>query len=151
MGIGSADVFNTPRFLTLNGLQAKGRQQMSQRRAATRMRMFSDIERMDAHAWAEYLAPDAGMRFGNDEPIYGRDGCRSALEAFYARIDALRYDLVELWGRGEATTVEPNVPYPRSDGHAVTVPVVTIYRTDANDLISDYRVYTDIAPVFAGL
>jgi hypothetical protein len=32
----------------------------------------------------------------------------------------------------------------------VTVPVVTIYRTDANDLISDYRVYTDIAPVFDG-
>ena len=33
----------------------------------------------------------------------------------------------------------------RSDGLEVTVPVVTIYRTDANDLISDYRVYTDIA------
>ena len=31
------------------------------------------------------------------------------------------------------------------------MPVVTIYRTNANDLISDYRVYTDIAPVFAGL
>jgi hypothetical protein len=29
--------------------------------------------------------------------------------------------------------------------------VVTIYRTDVNDLISDYRVYTDSAPVFAGL
>jgi hypothetical protein len=77
--------------------------------------MFADIERMDARAWAEYLAPDAVMRFGNDDPIYGRDGCRAALESFYARIE-----------------------------------VVTIYRTDANDLISDYRVYTDIAPVFAG-
>ena len=31
------------------------------------------------------------------------------------------------------------------------MPVVTIYRTDANDLISDYRIYTDIAPVFAEL
>ena len=57
---------------------------MSQRRAATRMRMFADVERMDAHAWASYLAPDAVMRLGNE-------------------------------------------------------------------LISDYRVYTDIAPVFAGL
>ena len=66
---------------------------MSQRRAATRMRMFADIERMDAHAWASYLAPDAVMRVGNGEPVYGRDGCRSALEAFYARIDGLRYDL----------------------------------------------------------
>ncbi|MGH2893660.1 MAG: nuclear transport factor 2 family protein [Solirubrobacteraceae bacterium] len=113
--------------------------------------MFSDIERMDAHACASYLAPDAVMRFGNEDPIYGRDGCRTALETFYARIGGLRYDLVELWEHGEATIVEANVTYTRSDGLQVTVPVVTIYRTDANDLISDYRVYTDIAPVFAGL
>jgi ketosteroid isomerase-like protein len=124
---------------------------MSQRRAATRMRIFADIERMDAHAWASYLAPDAVMRIGNDDPIYGRDGCRAALETFYARIDGLRYDLVELWEHGEATIVEANVTYARSDGRTVTLPVVTIYRTDANDLISDYRVYTDSAPVFAGL
>jgi ketosteroid isomerase-like protein len=123
---------------------------MTERRAATRMRMFADIERMDARAWAEYLAPDAVMRVGNDDPIYGRDGCRAALESFYARIDGLRYDLVELWEHGEATIVEASVTYTRSDGLEVTVPVVTIYRTDANDLISDYRVYTDIAPVFAG-
>jgi hypothetical protein len=30
------------------------------------MNMFADIERMDAHAWASYLAPDAAMRVGND-------------------------------------------------------------------------------------
>ena len=124
---------------------------MSQRRAATRMRMFADIERMDARAWASYLAPDAVVRFGNDDPIYGRDGCRAALEAFYSRIGGLRHDVVELWEHGEATIVEANVAYIRSDGQEVTLPVVTIYRTDANNLISDYRVYTDVAPVFAGL
>ncbi|HTU97809.1 MAG TPA: nuclear transport factor 2 family protein [Solirubrobacteraceae bacterium] len=124
---------------------------MTERRAATRMRMFDDIERMDARAWAQYLAPDAVMRLGNDAPIYGRDRCRAAVEAFYARIDGLRYDLVELWEHGEATIVEANVTYTRPDGEEVTLPVVTIYRTDANDLISDYRVYTDSAPVFAGL
>jgi ketosteroid isomerase-like protein len=124
---------------------------MSQRRAATRMRMFADIERMDARAWASYLAPDAVVRFGNDDPIYGRDGCRAALETFYSRISGLRHDVVELWEHGEATIVEANVAYIRSDGQEVTLPVVTIYRTDANNLISDYRVYTDVAPVFAGL
>jgi ketosteroid isomerase-like protein len=112
--------------------------------------MFADIERMDAHAWASYLAPDAIMRFGNDEPIYGRDGCQAALEALYARIDGLRHDLVELWEHGEATIVEANVTYTRRDGQEATVPVVTIYRTDANELISDYRVYIDTAPVFDG-
>jgi hypothetical protein len=59
-----------------------------------------------ADAWAAYLAPDAVMRFGNAEPVYGRDGCRD-------------------------------------------VPVVTIYRTNADELIADYRGYIDLAPVFA--
>jgi hypothetical protein len=41
---------------------------------------------------------------------------------------------------------------PADDKEASAAPrVVTIYRTDANNLISDYRVYTDVAPVFAGL
>jgi ketosteroid isomerase-like protein len=124
---------------------------MNQRRAATRMRMFADIERMDAHAWAEYLAPDTVMRWGNETPIYGRDACRAAAAAFYAQIDGVRYDIVELWEHGDATIVEANITYTRTDGREVTLPLVTIYRTDVNDLISDYRVYTDLAPVFAGL
>ena len=41
------------------------------------------------------------------------------------------------------------VTYTRQDGGDVDVPVVTIYRTNAKDLISDYRVYIDLAPVFA--
>jgi hypothetical protein len=38
---------------------------------------------------------------------------------------------------------------PTTDGKDVTVPVVTIYRTNDEDVISDYRVYIDLAPVFA--
>ena len=45
--------------------------------------------------------------------------------------------------------MEANVTYTRDDDREVTVPVVTIYRTNANDLIADYRVYIDLAPVFA--
>jgi hypothetical protein len=31
----------------------------------------------------------------------------------------------------------------------VCVPVVTIYRTNDDDLLADYRVFIDLAPVFA--
>jgi ketosteroid isomerase-like protein len=124
-------------------------QMAPQRRAATRISMFADIDRMDVHAWAAYLAPDAVMRFGNADPVYGRDGCRNALAAFYARIDGLRTDIIEEWHHGAATVVEASVTFARTDGREVSVPAVTIYRTDAQDLISDYRVYIDVAPVFA--
>ncbi len=38
--------------------------------------------------------------------------------------------------------------YTRTDDSTVTVPVVTIYRADG-DLIDDYRIFIDPAPLFA--
>ena len=111
--------------------------------------MFADIDRMDAAAWASYLAPDAVMRFGNADPVNGRESCRDALQSFYELIDGMRHDLIEQWHDPPATIVESNVTYTRKDGREVTVPVVTIYRTNDEDLIADYRVFIDLAPVFA--
>jgi ketosteroid isomerase-like protein len=122
---------------------------MTERRAATRMRIFADLDRMDALAWASNLAADAVMRVGNDTPVYGRDSCREALAACCARIDGIRHEIVELWEHGEATIIEASVTYRRSDGSEVTLPQVTIYRTGADGLISDYRVYGDVAAVLA--
>ena len=115
----------------------------------SRVNMFRDIDRMDADAWAAYLAPDAVMRFGNADPVLGREACRDALAGFYDTIRSLRHEVVEQWEHGPATITEAVVTYTRQDGADVDVPVVTIYRTDADDLISDYRVYVDLAPVFA--
>ena len=50
--------------------------------------------------------------------------------------------------QARATIVESNVTYTRKDGSRVTVPVVTIYREDG-DVIADYRVFIDLAPLFA--
>jgi hypothetical protein len=54
--------------------------------------------------------------------------------------------MIEQWEQGEATIVEADVTYKRTDEREVTVPVVTIYRTNAKNLIADYRVYIDVAP-----
>jgi hypothetical protein len=81
--------------------------------------MFDDIERLDADAWAGYLAPDAVMRLGNRDPVYGREACRDALAALYRRV---------------ATQV--------------SVPAVTIFRTNGRDQIADYRVYINPSPIY---
>jgi ketosteroid isomerase-like protein len=116
---------------------------------ATRVNLFEDIDRMDAPAWASYLAPDAVMRFGNAEPVRGRSACRDALAAFYDTINGLHHQIVEQFVHGSVTIVEAVVTYTRTDDRQVEVPVVTVYRTNPEDLISDYRVYIDLAPVFA--
>jgi ketosteroid isomerase-like protein len=111
--------------------------------------MFADIDRMDAEAWSRYLAEDVVMRFGNADEVQGRENCRDALQSFYEMIHGLRHDVVAQWEQPPATIVQADVTYTRQDDRQVTVPVVTIYRVGDDDLIADYRVFIDLAPVFA--
>jgi ketosteroid isomerase-like protein len=117
--------------------------------SATRANMFADIDSMDPDAWARYLAEDVTMYFGNGEPVHGRQAVRDAWAGFCATIDGVSHELVEQWENPPATIVEAHVTYTRKDGQSVTVPCVTIYRTNGDDLIDDYRIFIDVAPVLA--
>lgn len=108
--------------------------------------LFADIDTMDPDRFAAHLAPDAVMRFGNAEPIRGRDAIRDAWAGFCATIAGVAHAVVEQWRTDTATIVESNVTYTRQDGGTVTVPVVTIYREDGG-LIADYRIFIDLAPL----
>jgi phospholipase/carboxylesterase len=116
---------------------------------SSREDMFADIDRMDAGAWAGYLSEDVTFRFGNEQPLLGREAARDALAAFYDTIDGVSHEFREAWEVEGTTIVESNVTYTRKDGNAVTVPIVTIYRLADDGLIGDYRIYADVAPVFA--
>ena len=114
-----------------------------------RDQLFSDIDSMEPDRFAAHLAPDVTMRFGNAEPIHGRDTVRDAWASFCRDINGVKHDLVGQWTVENATIVEAEVTYTRRDDSRVTVPVVTIYR-ERNGEIDDYRIYIDLAPLFAG-
>jgi hypothetical protein len=61
----------------------------------------------------------------------------------------VHHDLVERWKIDGTGIVEAKVTYTRADETQVTVPVVTIYR-ERGEEIHDYRIYIDLAPLFAG-
>src|SRR5438045_2342629 len=63
------------------------------------------------------------------------------------RLHGVSHDLVERWHAGRATIVEARVTYTRADDSTLTVPVVTIYRA-SGELIDDYRIFIDLAPLF---
>ena len=110
--------------------------------------LCADVDRTDAHAFASHLSEDCRMRFGNAEPVTGRSAIEAAGADFFATIKALSHDIVEEWDVGDATIIEAEVIYTRLDQRQVTVPVVTIYR-HGDDLIEDYRIFIDLAPVLA--
>jgi ketosteroid isomerase-like protein len=113
-----------------------------------RATLFADIDSMDPDRFAEHLADDVRFRFGNADPVHGRAAVRDVWAAFCETVDGVRHDPVEQWEAGDAVIAESDVTYTRKDGSEVTVPVVTIYRS-SGALIDDYRVFIDLAPLFA--
>ena len=110
--------------------------------------LFDDIDSMDPDRFARHLSEDVVMRFGNGEPVVGRAAVRDAWAGFCADLQGVSHDLVERWEAETATIVEARVTYTRADETTVAVPVVTIYRS-SSDLIDDYRIFIDLAPLFA--
>jgi ketosteroid isomerase-like protein len=110
--------------------------------------LFADIDSMDPDRFAGHLADDVSFRFGNSDPVVGRAAVRDTWAGFCDGIDGVSHEIVEQWDEDAATIVESTVTYTRKDGSTISLPVVTIYRGDG-DKISDYRIFMDVAPLFA--
>ena len=110
--------------------------------------LFADIDRMDAHAFASRLSEGCRLRFGNAEPVAGRSAIEAAISGFFATIKGLSHDIVGQWDVDDNTIIESEVTYTRLDERHVTVPVATICRR-GDELIDDYRIFIDLAPVLA--
>jgi ketosteroid isomerase-like protein len=65
-----------------------------------------------------------------------------------ASIAAIRHELREVWAFNDAMVSQIEVTYTRKDQSTLTVPAVTIWRV-RNGQIDDYRIYIDVAPLFA--
>ncbi len=114
-----------------------------------RDQLLADIDSMEPERFAAHLAEDVTMRFGNADPIHGRDAVRDAWGAFCRDLNGVAHELVEQWAIDGTTIVEAKVTYTRGDDSRVTVPVATIYRERGGE-IHDYRIFIDLAPLFAG-
>lgn len=115
---------------------------------ADRATLFEDIDSMEPDRFAAHLAEDVRMRFGNAPPIEGRQAARDAWAGFCEGIDGAAHTPVAQWRSDEGTVAEAEVTYTRKDGGTITVPVATIYR-ERDGEIHDYRIFIDLAPLFA--
>jgi ketosteroid isomerase-like protein len=118
-------------------------------RVASLTSLFAAFDRGDIDGYLEYLAPDASLRFGNAEPIHGRAAIKESLQEFCKVFNRIRHDHVATWRGPDGAAVEADVTYERIDGREVHVPAVTICRFDEHGLVGDYRVFIDLAPLFA--
>lgn len=112
--------------------------------------MFAVVDRLDADRFAEYYAEDAVLRFGNAAPVHGRAAIRETYASFFATLDGLRHDMRHYFHVDDTHLAEADVTYTRKDGSLVTVPAISVFHTRDDGLIDSYRIYVDLAPLFAG-
>ncbi|MDQ3941075.1 MAG: nuclear transport factor 2 family protein [Actinomycetota bacterium] len=115
---------------------------------ATSMKeLFEIVDRMDPGAFAERFTEDGRFRFGNAPTVTTRAGIADSVEQFFSSLSSLRHDIQDVWEQDDVVITEVEATYVRTDGHEVSLPAVTVARTDG-DLIRDYRIYMDINPLF---
>jgi ketosteroid isomerase-like protein len=111
--------------------------------------VFRRVDGFDPAEFAELFAPDGKLVFGNGDPMVGPAAIEAGVAGFFGTIKGLRHAIVSEWHEQGDTVLELGVTYDRLDGKQVTIPVVTIYHRRDDGLIDDYRVFFDLAPVFA--
>lgn len=112
-------------------------------------KVFALVDGTDAAGFSRLFAPQGRMRFGNGEPMTGPEEIAAGVAGFFATIKGLRHTVVREWYAGADTIIEETVDYHRLSGDTVTVPAVTMFHVDESGLIDDFRVYFDLAPLFA--
>jgi ketosteroid isomerase-like protein len=112
-------------------------------------RIFATLDAMDVSTLTALFAEDAQVVFGNGQPFVGIDEIRSGTTAFLGTIAGLHHTIVQEWNVGDDTIAELKVTYDRTDGQQVTIGCVTIFHTNAAGKIDAYRVYFDVAPIYA--
>ncbi|MFC0542728.1 nuclear transport factor 2 family protein [Kutzneria chonburiensis] len=112
-------------------------------------KMFATIDRLDAYGFAEFFAEDATAVAGNGDPVLGRPAILAANIAYMAMLKGIRHVIRSKWTVDDTTIAVTDVTYTRQDDKQVTIPVVSIWRVGEDDLITDFRLYYDLTPVFA--
>jgi len=112
-------------------------------------RVFTLVDNRDADGFAALFAPDGRFVFGNADPILGPAAIAAAVGGFFTTIDGLRHQITNRWEAGADAVAELVVEYRRLDGKLVSVPAVTIFTRDGTGLINHYRIFVDLAPLFA--
>ena len=110
--------------------------------------LFVAIDRKDSQQFLRFIAADASFRFGSAPPVVGHDAIREAVGGFFASIAGLSHALKRVVSSDSALLIEGEVTYTRHDNSEITLPFVNVFEIE-NRVISDYKIYIDIGPLYA--
>lgn len=110
--------------------------------------MCAQVDAGDADGFAAWFADDAVYRFGNAEPIEGRQAIRDATAGAAGAFPWLRHDVDQVAQVGDQLFCRFTIHTETPDRHEVGMPCVTVIWMEEGQIV-DYRVHIDLSPAFA--
>ena len=110
--------------------------------------VFAALDAKDPDALTALMSEDVRLRLGNQDVVEGETAFLATSQAFASSINGTRHEIHSLWNVDDVVIAEMDVHYERLDGGRLTLPCCNVFRV-RDGLVSDYRVYMDIGPVFA--
>lgn len=110
--------------------------------------MFAAIDAKDTTAFLGYLTEDAVFRFGSAPPVEGHEAIGAAVGGFFGTIAGCTHTIDRMIEQGDTLVCEGRVTYRRLDGSDVSLPFTDVFEY-AGERIRHYKIYIDIAPLYA--
>ena len=110
--------------------------------------LFAAIDAKDTDAFLGFIRDDGVFRFGSMPGVQGHTAIREAVDGFFSSIAGSQHTIEQSLGTDGTLVCEGQVTYRRHDGSELTLPFANIFDLDG-DLISTYKIYIDIGPLYA--
>ena len=110
--------------------------------------LFAAIDAKDTDTFLGFIRDDGMFRFGSMPGVQGHEAIREAVDGFFASIEGCRHTIAKSLGGNGTLVCEGEVTYKRHDGSELTLPFANVFDLD-DDLISNYKIYIDIGPLYA--
>ena len=110
--------------------------------------LLSAVDRMDPDAFESFLTEDSIFRFGNAEPVKGKNNVREYVAGFFSSIKSLKHEVQGVWEKDQVVIVQGEVTYTSKNGRLVRVPFVNLFKMKGT-LIREYLIYVDASPLFS--
>ncbi|WP_455201157.1 nuclear transport factor 2 family protein [Kaarinaea lacus] len=109
--------------------------------------LFQSIDSKDSDAFLTFLAEDVFFRFGNAEPIHGKNNAGNVVRGFFESIKALQHDISETCSVDDSVICHGFVTYTKHDGSPLTVPFANIFKME-DEKIKEYLIYVDVSELY---
>lgn len=107
------------------------------------------VDSTDAEKFGEFLAEDCQFRFGNQPAVKGKKAILEGLKQVWETYDGEEHVLQNILGTDKCFALEALNIYKRKDGKKVACPAVAITERNEQGLVTSFRVFIDITPLYA--